>query len=528
MPGSEQARSGGILSWWWRRVAACGIAVAIPACGIPPLRTGDPAPPLPAAFRTYQLDYAQPLAAVAGGLSYIPPLKLPRVEANSPQANSSQLSLADFYNDEKLLQLLEQALTNNLELKILNQEVEIARNEVTTWRGSYLPIVNLGSRFGFERSSLFTPQGAAEDQLLTPKGRRFPDPVGTFGAGFDIFWQLDIWRQLRNARDAAIQRFIAAQERRNAFMTRLIAEVAENYYHLMALDVRIATIDQMISLQEQSYQIAVLNKEAGRGTELAVQRFLAEVRKNQSVKQLLQQEIIETENRINFLLNRYPQPVERASAQFLDLDWPQLATGIPAQVLQNRPDVRQAERELIAAGLDVKVARAKFFPTLALTANVGYEAFNPKYLFQPEALVLNLAGNLAAPLINKAAIRAEYLTANAKQLQSLYNYQRVVLNAFTEVVNQMAMVQQFGKSLEIRKQQLRSLEASVDIATKLFQAVRVEYIEVLFAQRDLLDARLELIETKKQQLSAIVNLYRALGGGDLLRFSYQPYWQRTP
>jgi NodT family efflux transporter outer membrane factor (OMF) lipoprotein len=468
------------------------------------------------------------LAAVVGGLSYIPPLKLPTIEANSPQTNSSQLSLADFYTDEKLLQLLQEALTNNLELKILNQEVEIARNEVTTWRGSYWPIVNVGSRFGFERSSLFTPQGAAEDQLLTPKGGRFPEPVGTFGAGFDIFWQLDIWRQLRNARDAAIQRFIAAQERRNSFITRLVAEVAENYYHLVALDLRIATIDQVIELQEQSYRIAILNKEAGRGTELGVQRFLAEVRKNQSVKQLLQQEIIETENRINFLLNRYPQAVPRMSSQFLELDWSLLATGVPAQLLQNRPDIRQAERELIAAGLDVQVARAKFFPTVALTANVGYEAFNPKYLFQPEALVLSVAGNLAAPLINKAAIRAEYLTANAKQLQNLYNYQRVVLNAFTEVVNQMAMVQQFGKSVEIRKQQIRSLEASVDIATKLFQAARVEYIEVLFAQRDLLDARLELIETKKQQLTAIINLYRALGGGDLLRFSYQPYWQRSP
>ncbi|MDW8243054.1 MAG: efflux transporter outer membrane subunit [Thermogemmata sp.] len=498
------------------------------ACGIPPLRQADPGPPLPVAFQTYQQDYTPALAAVVGGPGFVPPIIIPTVQANNAAANSYLAGLADFYNDDKLLQLIEQALAGNLELKMLNQEVEIARNEVMTWRGSYLPFVNVGSRAGFFKSSYFTPEGAAEDQLLTPKGRHFPYLVGNFGGGFDIFWQLDIWRQLRNARDAAIQRFIAAQERRNTFVTRLVAEVAENYYHLMALDQRIATLDQVIALQQQSYEFARLNKETGRGTELPVQRFLAEVRKNQSFKQLLQQEIIERENRINFLLNRYPQPVERQSTRFYELDWPMLAVGIPPQLLQNRPDIRQAERELLAAGLDVLVARAKFFPTVALTANVGYEAFNPRYLFNPEALVLNLAGNLTAPLINKLAIRAEYLTANAKQLQSVYNYQRVVLNAFTEVVNYMVMVQQFGKSVEIRKQQLKALEASVDIATKLFQAARVEYIEVLFAQRDLLDARLELIETKMQQLSAIVNLYRALGGGDLLRLPYQPYWQRTP
>jgi outer membrane protein, multidrug efflux system len=188
--------------------------------------------------------------------------------------------------------------------------------------------------------------------------------------------------------------------------------------------------------------------------------------------------------------------------------------GLPSQLLHNRPDIRQAERELVAAGLDVKVARAHFFPRLDITAGVGYEAFNPKYLFMtPDALIYNAAGNLVAPLINKKAIRAEYRSANARQLQSVYNYQRVVLNALTEVVNRVSKVENYRKSIEIKKQQLESLEASVESASKLFQNARAEYIEVLFAQRDLLEARLVLIETKKEQLSAVVNTYQALGGG---------------
>jgi NodT family efflux transporter outer membrane factor (OMF) lipoprotein len=415
--------------------------------------------------------------------------------------------------------LIDQALAGNRELKILNEEVQIASNEVLARRGAYCPFVTFGLSQGLDRPSLFTPLGAAESQLLQPNGKHFPDPLGNSLLGFNIFWQLDIWRELRNARDAAVQRYLAAIERRNYFVTRLVAEIAENYYGLMALDKRLETLDTIIALQEQSRRFAKERMEAGKGNALAVQRFQAEVRKNQSEKLIVKQEIVEVENRINFLVNRFPQPVERVSAGFFDLTIHALCLGVPAQLLQNRPDIRQAERELEAAGLDVLVARAHFFPRLDVTAGVGYEAFNPRYLFNPDALIYNVAGNLVAPLINKKALQAEYMTANAKQLESVYNYQRVILNAFTEVINRVTKVENYSKSLAIKKQQLEALVASVDSATKLFQNARVEYVEVLLAQRDLMDARTAFIQTKREQLAAIVNAYQALGGGDLLSSS---------
>src|SRR5262249_8817477 len=261
----------------------------------------------------------------------------------------------------------------------------------------------------------------------------------------NLFWQLDIWRELRNARDAAAQRYFAASERRNYFVTRLVAEIAENYYGLMALDKRLETLDNIIELQEQSLKLGKARKEAARGTELAVQRFQAEVRKTQSEKLIVKQEIVEVENRINFLVNRFPQPVERRSAGFFDLKIHTLSVGVPAQLLQNRPDIRQAERELEAAGLDVKVARAHFFPRLDISGRAASEAFNPKSLFwTPDALIYNVAGALTAPLINKKAIKAESLSANARQLESVYNSQRVILNAFTEVVNRLSMVENYS------------------------------------------------------------------------------------
>lgn len=471
------------------RAIACGMLLGLSSCAIPPLRQAEPGPGVPPTFK-----------------------------GTASPDNSSLLSIEKFFNDPTLTSLIHQALAGNRELRVLNEDVEIARNEILSRSGAYLPFLGFRGGAGVDKHSQFTPLGAAEKDLEYLPGKHFPDPVPDFLLNLNFFWQLDIWRELRNARDAAVQRFLAAAERRNYFVTRLVAEIADDYYRLMALDQRLGILDRTIALQQESLRIAQSRKTAGRGTELGVQRFRAEVRRNQSEKLIVRQEIIEAENRINFRANRLPQPVERLSARFYEVRFP-LSVGVPPQLLQNRPDIRQAERELAAAGLDVLVARAHFFPRLDLTGGIGYEAFSPKYLFwTPDALLYHVAGELTAPMINRRAIRAEYRSANARQLQSLYNYQRTILNAFTEVVNRLSAVQNYTRSIQIKQQQLESLRAAVDSATKLFQAARpdVSYLDVLLVQRDRLEARTVLIETKRQQLSAIVNTYQALGGGDVL------------
>lgn len=410
---------------------------------------------------------------------------------------------------------MQEALANNLDLKRLAQDIEIANNEVLLRRGAYLPFVSLRAGAGRDRSSRFTRDGAVDEQL-TIDDRPIRNPLPDFLLAANVSWQVDIWRKLRNARDAASLRFLATAEGRNYVVTRMVAEIADNYYALMALDRRLENLNQTIKLQEDSQKLAQAKKDAGQGTELGVQRFVAEVKRNQSEKLIVQQEIVERENRINFLAGRFPQPVERSSADFLNLELPKVCVGVPAQLLLNRPDIRQAERELEAAGLEVMVARAEFFPSLDITAGLGYRVFNPKFLFNPDAFVGNLAGDLTAPVFNRAAIKAAYATANARQLQALYEYQRVILDAFTEVINRVNQVENYRKSIEIKREQLQALEKSVTVANQLFQGARAEYIEVLFAQRDALEARQVLIETKRQQLAGVVFAYQALGGGGLL------------
>lgn len=433
--------------------------------------------------------------------------------------SSACVELNEFFNDPMLMSLVYQALVDNQELKILAQDIRIANNEVLARRGAYFPFVFFGARAGAEKSGDFTREGAVESNLMA-SGKSFPDPLPDFLVGTNVSWEIDIWKKLRNARSAAALRYLGTNDGRNYILTRLIADVAEEYYALLALDKQLETIDKTIELQEKSLEFAKAKKEAGRGTELAVQRFQAEVRKNQSEKLVIAQEIVEAENRINYIAGRFPQPIERRSVDFINLNLHSLSAGVPAQLLQNRNDIRQAERELAAAGLEVQVARANFYPSLNISAGVGYRAFDGGFLFStPASLVYNAFGDVVAPLVNRAAIKAAYMTANAEQLQAVYRYQQTVLNAFTEVMNFMSKVEKYGKSIEIKKLQLESLEASVDSATKLFQNARAEYVEVLLAQRDLQDAKVVIIETKKQQLTALVNAYQALGGGMVRNFN---------
>jgi len=271
--------------------------------------------------------------------------------------NSAQLGYREFFNDQTLTGLMDQALTGNQELKILAQEIRIANLDVFRRSGAYLPFVTLGGLTGLEKPSRFSPLGAVDDQLLAAPGKGFPDPLPRFLVAGDVSWEIDIWRRLRNSRDAASLRYLGTAEGRNYIVTRMVADVAENYYELLAADNRLVTLDTTISLQEKSLAAATLLKDAGEGTELAVQRFQAEVRKNQSQKLIIQQEIVEAENQINFIAGRFPQTVDRATVEYIDLNLHALSAGVPSQQLQNRADIRQAERELAAAGLDVRVAR---------------------------------------------------------------------------------------------------------------------------------------------------------------------------
>lgn len=432
----------------------------------------------------------------------------------SDTVNTARVNWREFFTDPYLTALIDTALKNNQELNIVMQEVEIARNEVRARKGEYLPFVNIGAGAGIDKVGVYTRPGAVEANNDIAPGKAFPEPLPDLLLSANVSWEADIWRKLRNAKKAAAHRYLATIEGRNFMVTRLVAEIANAYYELMALDNQLDILRQNIGIQQNALSIVRMQKQAAKVTELAVRRFEAEVLKNQSRQFEITQRITETENRINFLVGRYPQVIPRDPPRFSSLIPAVVHSGVPSQLLLNRPDVRQAEQQLAASKLDVKSARANFYPNLRITAGVGYNAFNPSYFVKsPQSLIYTAAGELIAPLVNRNAIKAYYYSANARQVQEVIHYEQTLLNAYVEVVNQLSNIRNLEQSYDLKSQQVQALTESISISNSLFRSARADYMEVMLTQRDALDSRFELIETRMKQMNAMVTMYQALGGG---------------
>lgn len=445
-----------------------------------------------------------------------PQIDLPEHYAGASKEEPSPAlgTWSQFVEDPNLINLIDEALEHNQELEILRQEMGISRSEFMARRGEFLPRLGFFAGAGMERVGLYTSQGASDAAHEIEPGEEVPENLGDLHLGFQASWEIDIWKKLRNGTQAAHYRYLGSIEGRNFMVTLLVEEVADAYFELMALDNQLEVLAANVELFERSLEVVKLQKQAGRVTELAVQRFEAELLKSQSRQYDIRQEIIEAENEINLLCGRYPQRVPRSSGRFAELSPQDIGPGLPTQLIENRPDVREAELELEAANLDVKVARALFYPSLSIDVEVGYEAYAlRKVTVNPKSLFYNVAGNLVAPLLNRKAIKAEYFAANARQMQALVTYERAVLQAYIEVANQLSKLENLGQSYALKVQQVQILERAKETSSELFRSARADYLEVLTTRREALEAELELIETKQRQLHARINLYQALGGG---------------
>lgn len=435
-------------------------------------------------------------------------------ETTQETKNSGLSPWREFFTDPHLTALIEEALKNNQELLITLQNIEIAKNDVLYKNGKLYPTVGIEGGIGVKKAGRYTSEGAGDASTDIKPGKKMPDPLGNFEAGLSMDWEVDVWKKLRTEKESAIAHYLATVEGKNFVLSNLIAEVAGNYYELLALDNQLDIIHQYIELQKKSLAMSKIQKEAAATTELSVKKFDAELAKSSSTEYTIKQQIIEKENEINALLGRYPQPIARDKNAFLNTIPQKIYTGIPSELIANRPDVKQAELELKSAKLDVEAARKEFYPTVNISSALGLEAFKPTYLLKaPESLAYNLAGSLAAPLINKSAIQANFKNADAKQLQALYEYDKTVINAYLSTVNLVNKIKNIDEYYKLKKHEADVLDESINISNLLFQNSRADYLEVMVNQRDALDAKMELVEAKAMQLNTIVNIYKNLGGG---------------
>lgn len=422
-----------------------------------------------------------------------------------------------FFSDTVLVQLIETALQNNLDRRVALQRIEMSKAAITYTKGALLPQVNAVVSAGVEKFGDYTLNGVGNyDTNLSDnitQDRRIPNPTPDYFIGVRSSWEVDMWGKLRSQKKAAVARFMASQKGLHLLETTLIAQVAQFYYELLALDSQLDIIRRNIQLQEKAVELIEVQMSAGKVTQLAVQQITAQLLNTRSLEAEVQQRIVAMENELNLLLGRFPQPIRRGPSINEQVFPANVAAGVPSRMLRRRPDVQQAELELRAAKADVDAARAAFLPSIVINPYMGFHSFNASLLFNPGSLAYGVLGGLAAPLVNRSRIKADYKQSEAESLSAYHAYQKAILNGYQEVLTSLKSIENYGKVSALKQQEVEVLYDAVTTSNDLFLSGFATYLEVLTAQKSVLEAELGFTHVRKQQFFSLINLYTRLGGG---------------
>ena len=418
------------------------------------------------------------------------------------------ISWEEFFNDPNLVYLIDEGLENNLDILMALERIEIARAQYRITKGAMYPTLNgmVRYRSGDIRPNLLSGTINGDRNVVNRLENNF--------IGFQSTWEIDVWGKIKNRKEADYERFLATGMGRHLVVTNMVAEIARIYYQLLGMDIQLETITRNVEYQEMALELIKIQKMAGRATELAVQQFSAQLLSTKSLSFEKQQEIIETENQLNFIIGRFPQPIKRASS-LLEIKLPYaMEVGLPSDILLRRPDIRQAEHELRAGNFNVSAARKEFLPSFSFTPYVGLNDRSiPAALELPGGLTIGLLGGITAPIFAQNRIRAGYDQAIASNKIALYNYQRTILNGYQEVLSKLQRIGNLRKVYSLRDEETAVLLNAVSTSNELFRGGYATYLEVITAQSRVLEAELDKTNTRIEMFLTVVDLYRALGGG---------------
>lgn len=423
-----------------------------------------------------------------------------RDQQNTDTVTMATMPWQKLFNDPLLIALITEGLQQNLDLKMAVEHINAARASFKQSKAAFLP--DLNGNVGITQSKLAFPQGFGIISSSTQ-----------YDVGLTASWEADIWGKLRSSKRSALAGLLQTEEARKAVQTQLISEIANNYFMLLALDEQLIVLRKTVGNRKTDVSTMKSLKAANIVTGAAEVQSEANQYAAEVAIPRLKRQIRETENAMNVLLAREAGSINRKSlgSQQLLLD---LNIGIPAQLLQNRPDVRQAEYAFMKAFETTNVARQLFYPSLNITASSGFTSFSFKDWTTPSGFFANIAGGITQPIFNKGANKARLATAQAAQQESAYLFQKSLLKAGEEVSNALFSYQTALGQQSIRTKQLQSLQKSVDFTKKLLRySSATNYTDVLTSEQNLLSAELDNIGDKLQQWQAVISLYRALGGG---------------
>jgi multidrug efflux system outer membrane protein len=445
------------------------------------------------------------LAGCAVGPNY----KRPTVNAPSTFRGETQIATNSFANlpwwqvfrDDTLQNLIRTALTNNYDLRIAVTRVEQARAVAAQARAGFFP------QFDY----------AVNASRAKNVADNMPSPTGTIGSAFSAdasaSWEIDLWGQIRRLNESARAQFLASQEARRDVTISLIAQVAQDYFQLLALDRQLEIARQSTNSFDESLNIFNERLQGGVASELETSSAEALMDSAAATIPELEQQIAMQENQLSILLGQNPGAILRGNSSLEKQMPPEVPAGLPSALLERRPDIREAEQQLRSANAQVGVAVANFFPQLNLTGLFGEVSPELSAFTSGGEVAWSIAAGLTGPLFHGGQLRAQYAQARAAREQFALQYQAAVLNAFQEISDALISRE---KLADARTQQSRAVDAykeAVKISMERYRLGNSGYYEVLQEQQQLFPAENALVQTQLNQLLAVVQLYRALGGG---------------
>jgi multidrug efflux system outer membrane protein len=406
------------------------------------------------------------------------------------------------FGDPVLNGLIQDALRENKEVRIAAARVEEFMGRYGATRAALFPQLTAGASAGRSRVS---------DRTAAPT-TGMQNPADNYLAFLNANWEIDLWGKLRRATEAGRANVLATQEARRAVVLTLVASVANAYVNLRELETEVEIARRTMKSREESYRLFQLRFDGGVISEVELYQVKSEYEQALATVPLLEKLVAQQENALNVLLGRNPGPIPAGRAMN-ELLLPGVPVGLPSDLLANRPDIRRAEQDLIAANARIGVARAYYFPSISLTALFGYASTDLSNLFSGPARTWSWAAPLTAPIFTAGAIRGQVEAAEAVKREFLIQYEQSIQAAFREVEDALIDQRRSRERLEVQTRQIDTLRNYARMARLRFETGHTSYLEVLDAERSLFNAELAQAQTKGALFQALVNLYKAMGGG---------------
>lgn len=415
----------------------------------------------------------------------------------------ANLSWKDVFTDQTLSQYIDQALENNLDVRIALQNIEVANAYLKQGKAAYFPTLNANASYSYSTPSLNSMSG----QAMTER-----DYFDQYDLSASLSWEADIWGKIRSSKRAASATYLQTIAAHQAIKSNLVAGLASTYYQLLAMDEQKRLVLETIANREQSLETIVALKDAGSVTEVAVKQTEAQLISAKSMLLDIENNIKLLENTFSILLGETPQNIERStlSEQEINID---LNIGVPIQLLSNRPDVMAAEYALINSFELTNAARSSFYPSLRLTANGGLQSLNFDDFFNTNSLFASIVGSLTQPIFNGRQIRTQYEVSKAQQEAALLNYKQSILLASKDVSDALYTYTTNEQKAILKQLEYEAYQEATLYSEELLNYGMANYLEVLTARENALNAQLNVINSNLGKLNAIVQLYKAVGGG---------------